>query len=185
MFCSNCGAKANEDDRFCCNCGMNLNDTTQQSANVNQSFNQNTQTNYTPNYQNNINTLRWNPLAIIGFIISIIGINTIAAFSYTLMGIYNTPFIFPVTSIVLCIIGLVQISKNKDTYRGKGLAISGIIISVIVIISTIIIFIALAIDRYNEYEHKYYYNDNENGISYYYTDYKPDDYTQSAYTIKI
>lgn len=68
------------------------------------------------------NNVKTNTLAIIGFIFA---------------------FLLPIIGLILSIIGLVQINKKKE--NGKGLAISGIIISCIVAFIHLILTIAIVI----------------------------------------
>jgi len=63
---------------------------------------------------------RWSKLAIIGFIVSIMGL---------IIGLGLSSFgALPLLSIILCVIGLRKINRSADKIRGKGLAVTGIIL---------------------------------------------------------
>ncbi len=81
--------------------------------------------------ENKNSNSRWSKLAIIGFILSIIGL---------IYGLGLSSFgIIPLSSIVLCGIGIRKINRSADKIKGKGLAIAGIILGGLGLILPILI----------------------------------------------
>ena len=118
-YCPRCGNMVNENDNFCGYCRNSLNNNIEQMNNQNMVNN---------NINQNINTVKTNSLAITGFIMSI-------ASPALCCGLLSLP------SLIVSIIGLSKVNKTKE--NGKGLAIAGIIISVITILAYILYIILL------------------------------------------
>ena len=122
-FCTNCGTKLENDVKFCTSCGKAVEEEV--SNNNNQPVN-NTATVVVNNGQQNPK----NGLAIAGFVVSLVS-------SLLCCGSFN------LISLILSIVGL---TKAKDyNGDGKGLAIAGIVISVVgyVIIVCLYIFVGV------------------------------------------
>ena len=117
-FCTNCGAKLDSKQKFCPSCGKGVNGEEPKSAEKAAVIN------------NVPEQKQTNGLAVAGFIVSLVS-------SLICCGAFN------IVGLVLSIVGLV---KAKDYGgSGKGMAIAGIIISVLfTIIVTIIYVIAAA-----------------------------------------
>ncbi len=140
MYCKNCGNKLNDGAKFCAKCGSKVEQESgekaesvvstpevklnEQSENVKidaQAINQSVVQNGVNNPINNnttVNKSGTNVLALIGFILSLVGI--ISCGSTTIFG------------LVLSIVGLTQVNKTKE--NGKGFAIAGIIVSSVILL---------------------------------------------------
>ncbi len=147
MYCKNCGNKLNDGAKFCAKCGNKVEQENsektknvalasevklnEQKENVKidaQAINQNVAQNSVNNPVNNntaINKTGTNVFALIGFILSLVGI--LSCGSTTIFG------------LVLSIVGLTQVNKTKES--GKGFAIAGISISSVVVFLWILFFI--------------------------------------------
>lgn len=68
-----------------------------------------------------------NPLALTGMILGIVSI------TFGLCCCYGLPF--NIAGIVFSIIGLVQVKKNPELYSGRGMAIAGLILSLLSIVA--------------------------------------------------
>lgn len=118
-FCTNCGAELKDGFAFCEKCGSPV-DGGKQTKNVETP----TQTVYNNTY-NVAPAKKTNGLALGGFITTLVS-SLLCCGSFNLIG------------LILCIIGLVK-AKDYDG-NGKGLAIAGIIICVVVTILTIALY---------------------------------------------
>lgn len=108
--------------KFCPNCGKELNDGADICLKCGHMINN----------QNNTNTTsKTNVIGIVGFVVSIIAFFT----SFFFVGI-----IFAIASLILSIIG---ITSSKKLNNGKGLSIAGLIISIISIVISILMIIAV------------------------------------------
>ena len=107
MFCQNCGKENPSGSIFCENCGSVIGSNPIES-NVEQPI--------TENVNNNVSSsdAKTNTLAIVGFILS-------------LVGIFCFGILFGAAGIVLGIIARGQIKSNPGR-KGSGLALAGIII---------------------------------------------------------
>ena len=72
---------------------------------------------------------RMNPLALTGFIMSIVGIPTFCCCFASLP--------INLLALVLSVIGLMQIRSKPEMYTGKGLAIAGIILASLALLLTV------------------------------------------------
>ncbi len=61
-------------------------------------------------------------------------------------------FFAPIISFVLSLVALHQISKSKE--RGKGLAITGLVVSVLLLLATIGVFVALVASSFSNVQQK-------------------------------
>ena len=107
MFCANCGTQLVEGSKVCHNCGTRVE---QDSAPANE-------------YIRFDNVTKFSAMAIVGFVISLVGI-LIAAVPCGIIG------------LVFSSLGIRDAQVRR--YRGNGLAISGLVISIIDIIIGII-----------------------------------------------
>ena len=122
-FCTNCGTKLENDVKFCTSCGKAVEG--EEVSNNNQPVN-NTTTVVVNNGQQNPK----NGLAIAGFVVSLVS-------SLLCCGSFN------LISLILSIVGL---TKAKDyNGDGKGLAIAGIVISVVGYIILVCLYIFLGV----------------------------------------
>ena len=120
MVCANCGISLNESDKFCYNCGK--------SVAIKPNYNnvqQNVYNNQAPQQQKvgpdiNVQEVKMCKFAITSFILSFI----------VLFG--------SIPSIIFSIISLKRIKKQK--LKGRGLALSGLIISCVLIFFAILIY---------------------------------------------
>lgn len=137
MFnCPKCRAEVTYGARYCAHCGCEMNwDSVNRQADG--------QMNTTGNYNNNTAgggaNAKWSVLAIVGFVLSLTGGSII--------------------SLVLSIIGNKE-CKEKG-YQGKGLAVAGIVISVLWLILMVIAIIAMVvlINMYGpEFFEEFFYN---------------------------
>lgn len=111
-FCPNCGKQLTENSKFCSNCGKEIikkeENKTQEVVNT-----------------TNINNNESNPLAITGFIISLVSMLCCGSTSWL--------------GLLFSIIGLVESKKKNDS--GRKLAIAGIIISAILIVLLLLLYV--------------------------------------------
>ena len=106
-FCIKCGNQLNDNDTICNNCGTEIIQN-KENIQVNQTI---------------INSKpKTNGLAIAGFVTSLVNL-LLCCGSISII------------SLILSIVGLVQVNKNNE--GGKGLAIAGIIISAIMLVAYI------------------------------------------------
>ena len=133
-YCPRCGNVVNENYNFCGYCRNSLNNNIEQMNNQNMvnnsvnSVNQDMNQTQSINNSQNINIVKTNTFAITGFIMSI-------ASPTLCCGLLSLP------SLIISIIGLVKVNKTKE--KGKGLAIAGIIISLLTILAYILYIILL------------------------------------------
>jgi len=145
MFCPKCGTQNADGVSFCANCGANLMPAAPAAAPAPQY-----QPQPAPQYQPQSQPVpsptpvlvykapKANVLCIVGFITSLVSI---------FLG--GTTAII---SLILCIIGLSSASKKNE--RGRGQAIAGLIIS-IVLISILIIALLVGVADYNKTRRRY------------------------------
>ncbi len=109
-FCPSCGQEITEEGTFCINCGYNLN---QNNYNNQNSFNYNTSG---ENFNQSISNEYNNAMAITGFVLGILSILCCCFFTG-----------LSVAGLIFSIIGL----SNADSHngKGKGLAITGIVLN--------------------------------------------------------
>ena len=85
-----------------------------------------------------------NPLALIGFILSMVAITV------GLCCCYGLPF--NIGGIVCSAIGLVQIRNQPERYTGRGLAIAGIIIGVVSILLAVVLLIVIGAVSWGDFQ---------------------------------
>ncbi|MBE7076296.1 MAG: DUF4190 domain-containing protein [Clostridiales bacterium] len=117
MFCSYCGKKVADTDKFCKECGAEIKKTAEVVDPV-------AETENTQVESNEVQTKKFSGKAIAGFVLSLAGI----VFAGMICGIIG---------LILSSIALKNI-KNNENLRGKGLAIAGLVISIIDIVIMII-----------------------------------------------
>ena len=145
-FCKNCGAENEPNAKFCPNCGQpNIPQPSIYDTNVNGNISDfgGQQNSY---YNGQANGTRQQPmhpmppsqqlnsLALVGFILSLV----MAFLGLFLCGVG----IVEIPSLVISIVGLVQVKKSNPPQSGKGFAIAGIIISAVVIVLWVLFWIA-------------------------------------------
>ena len=139
-FCVHCGSNLEEGSNVCPNCGAKVEDMKEEVVEtvvVNEPPRQ--------NYTGAAQAAPKNPtngLAISGFIISLVSM------------ILCCGTLSPI-SLILSIIGVVDAGKKNGS--GKGLAIAGIIISVITILSAIIVWSLVGFGAFAELIEEYSY----------------------------
>ena len=119
-FCANCGAEVSDGFAFCEKCGSPV-DGGKQTKNVETPQPQ-------PVYNNTYNVApakKTNGLALGGFITTLVS-------TFLCCGMFN------LVGLILCIVGLVK-AKDYDG-NGKGLAIAGIVICVVVTVLSIALY---------------------------------------------
>lgn len=84
---------------------------------------------------------KMNTMALLSFVFAIAGVLLFLVLALTPFPLGFAPLTLVVTSIVLGFMGLSEIKKNPEKYKGKGLAIAGIVIS----FAGLFIFIAFVI----------------------------------------
>lgn len=145
-ICKNCGNNISDTEKFCTYCGqentpvVNAYDTANNTGfNSQQSTYYNGQANCYNQYQQPIYPVQpqLNALSLVGFIMSIV--MAFLGFFLCGMGILEIP------SLVISIVGLVQIKKSNPPQSGKGFAIAGIIISSVVLVLSVLIVIGLLV----------------------------------------
>ncbi len=103
--------------------------------------------NASPHAQHNVETSKpavqkFNIFAILGLVAGCISfVGSPASFCCFCIGILSP--LVGVVGIVLSIIGLVQINQNSATQKGKGLAIGGLLVSILAVLISIAYFIFL------------------------------------------
>lgn len=107
MFCTNCGTQLVEGSKVCHNCGMRVEEDTAQ----------------TKEYIQFDNVTKFSAMAIVGFVLSLVGI-LVAAIPCGIIG------------LVFSSLGMRDAQVRR--YRGNGLAIAGLVVSIIDIIFGII-----------------------------------------------
>ncbi len=113
-FCANCGKELKENTKFCANCGKEVTSEMKEEVKVEEVKVQPTPVQVTTQTSNNSNGM-----AIAGFVVSLVSlILCCGSFSWL--------------SLIFSIIGLAQ-AKDKNG-NGKGLAITGIILSALVFV---------------------------------------------------
>ena len=116
MFCGKCGSSIPDGNAFCSNCGASITDSSEQSS-VQQPI-QTVQT--VPVIMVTQPATKANAAAITGFVFGII------AFFLCLV-----PYVGLVFGLVGLILSIVGINKKKEGGRGGGLAITGLLLSII------------------------------------------------------
>lgn len=106
-YCSKCGEKLEEGSKFCSKCGTLVENVAQNAVT------------FVPMENSN----KTNPLAITGFVISLV--------SFLCCGYCS------IVGLIFSIIGLSQINKNNG--KGRGLAIAGIVLSSVGLLVLIIL----------------------------------------------
>lgn len=106
-FCSNCGKEVSKESKFCANCGKEV--SAEEVKNE------------------NIVAKQSNPLAITGFVISLVSLLCCGGTSWL--------------GLIFSIIGLIE-SKKKNN-KGKGLAVAGIVISTILLILLFVCYVLM------------------------------------------
>ena len=122
MFCSKCGSSINDSSDFCSNCGAPVTKTVEQSL----QYHSQPVTVQQPIILTQAQPLRENGFAIAGLLLSIVSL--VVAVSQ----IKYVSILFPLSALVLSIIGVCR--KNS---KRKGMAIAGIIISAHVLLIAI------------------------------------------------
>ena len=125
-FCRECGKELEQNSKFCKNCGTKIEEEKTEEANAsnentNESAASNAGTNVT--YNQTYVTKKSNGMAIAGFVISLVSLLCCGYSSWL--------------GLIFSIIGLVNANKNEG--EGKGLAISGIVISSILFILIVLL----------------------------------------------
>ena len=125
-FCRECGKELEQNSKFCKNCGTKIEEEKTEEANTsnentNESAASNAGTNVT--YNQTYVTKKSNGMAIAGFVISLVSLLCCGYSSWL--------------GLIFSIIGLVNANKNEG--EGKGLAISGIVISSILFILIVLL----------------------------------------------
>ena len=145
MFCPNCGTQNADGVSFCANCGANLMPAAPAAAPAPQY-----QPQPAPQYQPQSQPVpsptpvlvsqspKKNVLCIVGFIASLVSIPLVGTTA--------------IISLILCIIGLASASKKNE--KGKGQAIAGLIISIVLIIIWIIALL-IGVADYNKARRRY------------------------------
>ncbi|MBQ7798362.1 MAG: DUF4190 domain-containing protein [Clostridia bacterium] len=120
-YCPNCGASNADDAKFCTSCGKQLQEqpTVQTQSEVNQ---ENVQPAVQPTMQPTTNMqpvvqTKYSGKAIVSFVLSLVGIFVAAIICGSL-------------GIIFSAIAIQEIN-NQKTLKGKGLAIAGLVISII------------------------------------------------------
>ena len=128
MYCYNCGKEIHNDTVICPNCGARQPGPGYSGSNYSSngssgySYNQNYSS-----YNNTVHTVHYNTCCIVGFIVSIVSI------------FVRLHGLVPAAGILVSVMGLLEYKKRGE--KGKGLAVAGIVISVLsLIISLLIIF---------------------------------------------
>ena len=143
MFCTNCGNRIDNDSKYCCHCGRKTEQSDINSA----------RTNYASNAQNRNNPYCYAPrpapakktngFAVAGFVLALISviitvIYSVSDYHYVDPHIFLSGFgsyvftclIFSVLGLNLSILGTV---KSKTLGSGKGLGITGIVLSSLIL----------------------------------------------------
>ena len=125
MYCKNCGYKNTDDAKFCESCGSKL---ISENGVIEQ-----TETTYSNSQPIEIKEERkYSGKAITGFVLSLVGM----VFAGLICGVLGTIF---------SSISLVEIPKKQ--FNGKGLAIAGLVVSIVDIV-LMIIFYAMGISMF-------------------------------------
>ena len=130
-FCTNCGTKLEDDVTFCTGCGQKV-----EGEAVSEPVNNPGNITVNVNNTGNVSAKKTNGLAIAGFVTSLVS-TLLCCGAFNLIG------------LILSIIGLVK-AKDYDG-NGKGMAIAGIIICVVVmVISIIVSIISISAGTYSD-----------------------------------
>ena len=120
-FCSNCGSEVGLDDNVCGNCGNVINNNASIPVNNYQSINNAQSFNNSQPIQNN----QTDGFAVAGFVLSLLSILCCGGTSFL--------------GLIFSIVGLVNC--NKTGRDGKGLAITGIVLSAIILILIVLFYV--------------------------------------------
>lgn len=133
MFCPNCGSNNTEDAKFCTGCGAplsnevkeeNANTVTQVEGQPVQPEMQSIQPEMQQGQPQVVAPAKWSGKAIASFVVSLVGIFFAAIICGTI-GLVFSALAF-------------QELKTKQNLRGKGLAVAGMVISIIDVVLMII-----------------------------------------------
>jgi len=128
MFCENCGKEVLNGNSFCQNCGASVPVNNVYSGEVSSNNISNNTSNVNTNMNNSGQSMqpKTNALAIVGFVLSIVGL--------CCLGIILGPI-----AIILGAVAKNQIKASNGTQGGDGLALAAIIIGIV----NVVIYIAL------------------------------------------
>lgn len=132
MYCTNCGKECNQDEKFCTGCGTALNVSLEQTtASISVAEPAPTAA-ATPTNEKK----KFNVFAIVGFVISLV----------CFLGGPGTIVLGPLAGLIFSIVALVQIKKNSQ--KGKGLAVAGVILGAISTVVTLVVTIFTTLFSY-------------------------------------
>lgn len=130
MFCKNCGAKIEDNSKFCASCGSEIiletpienNTPTQEQETIQNPNVESTNNTQAENIENSAPRKKFSGKGIAGFVLSLVGL-----------------FIFGIPCGILGVVFSSIAMKETKTknLRGKGLAIAGLVISIIDIVLTL------------------------------------------------
>lgn len=153
-FCGNCGAQLEDGAQYCPYCGSRFEGETRQPESTGmqtQSAPQyTTQTQYTnPVASPSAESRKTNGFAVAGFVLGLVSI------------VLSWCCCFPITPILGIIFSAVALSQIPKTGEGgKGLAVAGLIISILcIVLPTLFFLVGLSADLFDVYGYYDYYDD--------------------------
>lgn len=117
-FCSNCGKEVSKESKFCANCGKEIG--VEEVKSIVDGAKEEVK-------NENVVGKQSNPLAITGFVISLVSLLCCGGTSWL--------------GLIFSIIGLIESKKKNNS--GKGLAVAGIIISTILLVLLFVCYILM------------------------------------------
>ncbi len=132
MYCTNCGKECNNDEKFCTDCGTPINAVQAQTA---ASVPAVEATESVP-ADSKKEKKKFNVFAIVGFVLSLV----------SFLGGPGTVVLGPLAGLIFSIVALVQIKKNSQ--KGKGLAVAGVILGAISTAVTLVVTIFTTLFSY-------------------------------------
>ena len=132
MYCTNCGKECNQDEKFCTGCGTALNAMQEQTAASVPAVAAAPTATAAPAKEKK----KFNVFAIVGFVLSLV----------CFLGGPGTVVLGPLAGLIFSIVALVQIKKNSQ--KGKGLAVAGVILGGISTVVTLAVTIFTTLFSY-------------------------------------
>ena len=153
-FCGNCGAQLEDGAQYCPYCGSRFEGETRQSESTDAQTqpvpHYTTQPRYaTPVVQPSQASRKTNGFAVAGFVLGLVSVVLSWCCCFPLL---------PILGIVFSAMALSQIPKTGE--GGKGLAVAGLVVSILCIVFVALLFIiGLSADLIDTYAYYGYYDD--------------------------
>lgn len=149
-FCGNCGAKMEDGEQYCSYCGTRFESAARRDADTNIEMRPapqySAQSQHSDPMMRQLPTQKTNGFAVAGFVMGLISI----LFCWCCFGVTQ------ILGVIFSAVALSQIKKTGE--GGKGLAVAGLVLSVLCIVLSAVFAVlsALASDVYPYYDYGYY-----------------------------